>query len=68
MSASKRTAIIIGARPAGLTVARELLHRTDIKPPVLGTRVDAAPSAQVTVPMQREAKASFHSMAIRWMS
>jgi protoporphyrinogen oxidase len=30
-----RTAIIIGAGPAGLTAAYELLHRTDIKPIVL---------------------------------
>ena len=28
----EREAIIIGAGPAGLTVAYELLHRTDIKP------------------------------------
>jgi protoporphyrinogen oxidase len=31
----KRTAIIIGAGPAGLTAARELLERTDIQPIVL---------------------------------
>lgn len=29
---SQRTAIIIGAGPAGLTAAYELLHKTDIKP------------------------------------
>ncbi|MBL4654538.1 MAG: NAD(P)/FAD-dependent oxidoreductase [Bacteroidia bacterium] len=29
---NKKTAIIIGAGPAGLTAAYELLHRTDIKP------------------------------------
>lgn len=29
---SKKTAIIIGAGPAGLTAAYELLHKTDIKP------------------------------------
>ena len=28
----KKTAIIIGAGPAGLTAAYELLHKTDIKP------------------------------------
>jgi protoporphyrinogen oxidase len=31
----KRTAIIIGAGPAGLTTARELLMRTEIRPIVL---------------------------------
>ena len=33
--AEKRTAVIIGAGPAGLTAALELLRRTDIKPIVL---------------------------------
>jgi len=31
----KKTAIIIGAGPAGLTAAYELLKRTDIKPVIL---------------------------------
>ena len=35
MSPSARTAIIIGAGPAGLTAALELLERTDIKPIIL---------------------------------
>ena len=34
-NASKRTAIIIGAGPAGLTAAYELLKTTDIKPVIL---------------------------------
>jgi protoporphyrinogen oxidase len=34
-SASKKVAVIIGAGPAGLTAAYELLARTDIKPVVL---------------------------------
>ena len=33
--AAEKTAIIIGAGPAGLTAAYELLERTDIKPIVL---------------------------------
>lgn len=32
---SKKTAIIIGAGPAGLTAAYELVHKTDIKPIIL---------------------------------
>ena len=32
MSSRKKTAIIIGAGPAGLTAAYELLRRTDIQP------------------------------------
>ena len=32
---SEKTAVIIGAGPAGLTAAYELLHRTNIKPIVL---------------------------------
>ncbi len=32
MKSGKQTAIIIGAGPAGLTAAYELLHKTDIKP------------------------------------
>ena len=35
MSGSVKTAIIIGAGPAGLTAARELLERTDIRPVVI---------------------------------
>jgi protoporphyrinogen oxidase len=35
MSLKEKTAIIIGAGPAGLTAARELLARTDIRPVVL---------------------------------
>ncbi len=35
MSATQETAIIIGAGPAGLTAAYELLQRTQIKPTVL---------------------------------
>src|ERR1051325_488514 len=34
-SAPTRTAVIIGAGPAGLTAAYELLERTDIRPIVL---------------------------------
>ena len=35
MNNKTRTAIIIGAGPAGLTAALELLRRTDIKPIIL---------------------------------
>src|SRR5277367_3996572 len=35
MNSAKKIAIIIGAGPAGLTAAYELLTRTDIKPIVL---------------------------------
>ena len=35
-SSAKKTAIIIGAGPAGLTAAYELLHKTDIKPIIFG--------------------------------
>src|SRR5579862_5151852 len=35
MDRTKRTAVIIGAGPAGLTAALELLRRTDIVPIVL---------------------------------
>ena len=35
MDRGKRTAVIIGAGPAGLTAALELLRRTDIVPIVL---------------------------------
>ncbi|MEO5701574.1 MAG: NAD(P)-binding protein, partial [Casimicrobiaceae bacterium] len=32
---AQRTAVIIGAGPAGLTAALELLRRTDVRPIVL---------------------------------
>ena len=40
----KRTALIIGGGPAGLTVALELLRRTDIKPIVLEPPMASAAS------------------------
>lgn len=35
MAGKKKTAVIIGAGPAGLTAARELLEKTDIRPVIL---------------------------------
>ncbi len=40
MSSRQRTAVIIGAGPAGLTAAYELLARTDIKPVILEATSD----------------------------
>ena len=37
---STRTAVIVGAGPAGLTAAVELLRRTDIRPIVLESSED----------------------------
>lgn len=36
----RKTAIIIGAGPAGLTAAYELIHRTDIKPIIFESASD----------------------------
>ena len=38
----QRTAVIIGAGPAGLTAANELLEKTDIKPIVFEASGDSS--------------------------
>ena len=42
MSEAQKTAVIIGAGPAGLTAAYELLTKTDIRPIILRRRTLSA--------------------------